>query len=119
MNTPTVISESGTLNRALITAYPNAKQGAVFRFEGSAIILSGDISGNAAMIGSRNSSPVMMKICSLGMLSAIRSTASASIVLSENNVSNCFGCCFLLNGQKRSPDPPAMMSAMCFMISFA
>jgi hypothetical protein len=40
-----------------------------------------------------------------------RARVSSSKVLSETSLSNCLGRARLLNGQKRSPVPPARMSA--------
>src|SRR5437763_1858946 len=54
---------------------------------------------------------VRIRVRSGGMSPSSRAKVSSSNVLVETRLSNCFGRTRLLNGQKRSPLPPARMSA--------
>ncbi len=97
--------------RAAITPAARAMAAAVSRPQGSPSTLPGGTSGTMARTAGTRSAPVTTNTRSGATSGRTRRTASASNARRPTNASNCLGRRLVLIGQKRSPRPPARMTA--------
>ncbi len=105
----TTIVASASLWRNSIAASP--MQGAVSRLQGSPTIASAGNSGSCSAIRSTNRSLVITNRRGGGTSSPSRSAVARNMLVWPTSVNNCFGKSARLAGQKRVPDPPAMIRA--------
>ena len=100
-----------------------AMHGAVFRVAGSMIMFSPGISGNCSRAKSAHSLPVTRKMFSAEMSGLIRSAVDwisvrLLCVSATRSCVNCLGRAARLRDQRRSPLPPAMITAVTGLGSF-
>src|SRR6202789_1339741 len=112
------------VERAPTKAAPRVTAAQVSRPIGSATRLSFGIFGNCLRTSGNLGALVMTKIFFAGTIGRTRSTASCKKDFLPRMDSNCLGVFSRLNGQKRSPRPPAMMmtkrslrSGLVFIVS--
>src|ERR1035437_2622043 len=97
------------VERAPTSAAPSVTAAQVSRPIGSATKFCFGIFGNCLRTSGNCAALVMIKIFFAGTSGSTRSTASCKKDFLPSNASNCLGIFSRLNGQKRSPRPPAMM----------
>ena len=113
------------VERAPTSAAPSVTAAHVSRPIGSATTLSFGSLGNCFRTSATCAVLVMMKMFLAGTSGSTRSTASCKKDFLPSRASSCLGIFSRLNGQKRSPRPPAMMmtkrffrSVLVFMLLF-
>src|ERR1035437_3908585 len=97
------------VERAPTSAAPSVTAAQVSRPTGSATRFCFGIFGSCLRTSGNCASLVMTKIFLAGTSGNTRSTASCKKDFLPSSVSSCLGIFSRLNGQKRSPRPPAMM----------
>ena len=97
------------VERAPTSAAPSVTAAHVSRPIGSATTLSFGSLGNCLRTSATCAVLVMMKTFLAGTSGSTRSTASCKKDFLPSSASSCLGIFSRLNGQKRSPRPPAMM----------
>ena len=90
-------------------AVASAAAGAVSRFAGSAMIWFGGSTRSAFRVAESWARFVKTNIWLFGATPRTRRTVSSISVRSPNILRRCFGSCVRLNGQNRSPLPPAII----------
>ena len=105
------------VERAPTSAAPSVTAAQVSRPIGSATRLAFGIFGSCFWTSGNCASLVMTKMFFAGTSGSTRSTASCKKDFLPSSASSCLGIFSRLNGQKRSPRPPAMMMTNRSLVS--